>query len=170
MNIKQLIINHIRFTKYIKAYSSPNSDEIEIKFLMSVPMWIDDKEVVKDPFHTMLYAGNRKKNINQFEAKFEDLSKGYPQVGNNKFFTITRNYKILDLLKDDKDIIYYLKQERTNAFREVKSNIMLQKIGYLTKEWDELTSGKESYLEKVKYSDTKFDRNYNKKVKEDYPF
>lgn len=149
MNVSDLIITHINWnTKIMRA--TPLSGGINVKFLLSVPAWVNDKDLVKQDNHSVIYAGSEKKGRNRFEVKLSTLDLDYPIVGNNKYFAVTKFYKVEEFLNIS-NIKTYMTEEREKIFRETRSNIILEQIGELTKKWNSVSEGKYFKSDKTNY-------------------
>lgn len=148
--VNNLIANAINHTKNrcTRARNIGNN-QIEVSYYLSIPIWIKDTDLIKDENCFIVYAANKKKKINKFivDLKLAFHSNYYPQVSNNKFFCYKQKYDVSNWLKSDFDIQLFLSSEREKNLREIKSNILLEKIGNLTKQWNDVTSGK--YPEKT---------------------
>jgi hypothetical protein len=134
--ITKLISNHINFSKN-KAYNARaiSNLEIEVTFSLAIPVWVKDDELIKEDNHSILYCQNVKKNIERLLVTKQTVNESwYPPVSNNKFFRVKRVYNVKDWLTNDYNFTTILTVEREKIFREVKANILLEKIGQLTKE------------------------------------
>jgi hypothetical protein len=141
--ITKLISNHINFSKN-KAYNARaiNNLEIEVTFSLAIPAWVKDHELVKEDNQSILYCQNVKKGIPNFLITKNNANDSwYPPVSNNKFFRVKRVYNVKDWLTSDYNFTSILTVEREKIFREVKANILLEKIGQLTKDWNDVVDG-----------------------------
>jgi hypothetical protein len=144
--ITNLIANQINFSKN-KGYSARmySNYEVKVTFNLALPMWCNDSELITQPNHAILYATNKKKNIPRHYVTFFNKDESYPEVSNNKFLQISRIYNINDWIKSGENYLITLTIDRSNAFREIESNIILKKIGDLSAQWDGLTSGRSKH-------------------------
>lgn len=120
-----------------------------IRFLLGVPAFSSDEDLLKVSNSTIIYARNAKKNIRQYVVTNENKDKDYPYVTNSKFLAVHKDYNISEWLESKEYIITFLRKERQKVFLETKSNIVLEKIGILSKQYDNLTSGV-YYTDKVR--------------------
>ena len=164
--IESLVVNQINFKRINVATTRSSSEdnplkpgEIDVTFKMSIPKWCNDKELIKESSHSILYSGNVKKNRGKHLVNLKNVDKKYPRVGNNKFFCITKRYNIIDWISKSIDFTYFLSEEREKYLREVKSNIKLQEIGEKTKEWNMSCEGKFYTDERVNYGLSNTDPN-----------
>lgn len=151
MTVDSLIAVHINWnTKIMKATVYPDN-RISVKFYLSVPAWVNDKDLIKQENQSIIYSCNKKMNTDRFEVKLATLDEDYPKVGNNKSFTYTKIYKAEEFLKIG-DIKKFMTSEREKVFRETRSNILLEQIGELTKKWTDVSEGKFFKSEKKNYA------------------
>lgn len=136
--------NRGRFKACVKT-----TDSIVVTYMLSIPKWVNDKELIKSDREHIIYA--KTKRTNKFKVLFSEIDNKYPLVGNNKYYCIERAYNVVDWLKFD-DILGYVRSEREKIFRETKSNIMLENIGELTRQWNETTNGKYAKDERKSYA------------------
>jgi hypothetical protein len=141
--IVDLVVGAINFSSKTLSARVVNFNEIDVSFKLAVPVWCNDKDFIgnKDN-HSVVYAKNNKKCIARLEIKLSDVDGSYPKVSNNKFFVIRKKYNIVEWCKDGSNFIMLLNKEREVAFREIRSNIVLEQIGDLTKKWTDITDGK----------------------------
>ena len=171
-----LIINNINFSKGAYKYSAErfwtksdggtklnntSSDTITIKFTMSIPNHINDKEMIKDSSMSIKYSKNIKKNRRTFTVTLENVDKPYPAVGNNKYLIIRRQYNIIDWIKNGVNFHAFLSAERELIFREIRSNIVLNEIHELSKKWSDINDGIYNNGFQPVYALSKFDENYD---------
>lgn len=150
VTISGLLSQNINFNLgKIISCNQLGSDKLQIKYRLSIPSWIDDKTLVTQENHSILYSGNKKKNIKRHEVFLWNLDSNYPEIGNNKYFCYKKEYNIMDWVKPGFNILYFLKQEREAIFKELKANIVLEKIGHLSKQWQNLTDGKFQHSDQI---------------------
>jgi hypothetical protein len=141
--ITKLISNHINFSKN-KAYNARaiSNLEIEVTFSLAIPVWVKDDELIKEDNHSILYCQNVKNGIKRLLVTKQTANESwYPPVSNNKFFRVKKVYNVKDWLTDDYNFTTILTVEREKIFREVKANILLEKIGQLTRDWNDVIDG-----------------------------
>lgn len=139
--VVNLVVNTINYNKNRTYTAKVKSNElVEVTFRLSIPAWMDDSELIKEDYHKVLYAKTKKTNA--FLVTIKNVNDGYPSVGNNKYFLYSRDYNILDWVKSGIDITQFLLTEREKVFRELRSNIILEQIGDLTKKWTDVSDGK----------------------------
>jgi len=160
--ITSLVVNAINYNKN-KTLSAKrvSNGVIEVSFRLSIPGWVNDKELIKEDCHSILYA--KSKTGHRYLVNLANIDKGYPSVSNNKYFLITKKYDITTWLKEGTNYRYLLTEERERIFRETRSNIILQQIGQLTNKWQTVSDGK-FYLEQpssLNYGQLKFSKEVN---------
>lgn len=147
--IENVICNMIRHTKVMSGcygWDGWKPGEIEVTFRLSVPKWINDKEIIKTDNQFIQYAIKRDKESKQVTKIYhkvflKNVDQLYPSVGNNKFFCETRRYNIIDFINERKDVIFFLREERRKIFRELQMHIKLEEIGEKTRQWEALSNG-----------------------------
>lgn len=154
MIVSELIAQHINFNAKTMKSRIIDKDNVRVTFMLSVPAWINDLDMIKTEDHSIIYAGNKKKGINRHEVTLKNVAEGYPSVSNSKFFTISRNYSVSELTKVD-NIKMFMTSEREQVFREIRSNILLEQVGELTKKWNSVSEGKYFKSEKINYGKNK---------------
>lgn len=155
--IERLIVGTINYNCKTLSAKIVNANEIDVSFKLSVPAWCNDKDFIeKKEERSVIYARSSKKGIGRLEIKSSDVDGGYPHVTNNKFFVIRRRYNIVEWCKDGTDFLFLLKKDRDDAFREIRSNIVLEQIGDLTKKWTDITDGKWHDDSKCNYAASKY--------------
>ena len=146
MQLEKIICKELNLKKYLKA-SYNKQGEINVEYRLSVPSWCNDVQYLgNNEKRSVIYARNKKydndgarvtcKNINTLDRY---------GISKNKFYTESHTYSIVDLIGKDLNDLFY--KDYLDTFRELKSNILLEKIGGLSKQWDLLTSGKENTME-----------------------
>ncbi len=146
MQLEKIICKELNLKKYLKA-SYNKQGEITVEYRLSVPSWCNDVQYLgNNEKRSVIYARNKKydndgarvtcKNINTLDRY---------GISKNKFYTESHTYSIVDLIGKDLNDLFY--KDYLDTFRELKSNILLEKIGDLSKQWDLLTSGKENTME-----------------------
>ena len=158
--IVNLVVGAINFGSKTFSARAVNFNEIDVSFKLSVPAWCNDKDFIGNKEnHSVVYARNNKKGIGRLEIKLSDVDGGYPQVTNSKFFVIRKTYNIVEWCKEGSNFIMLLNQEREVVFREIRSNILLEQIGDLTKKWTDITDGKWHNNGKLNYGLFKYNDN-----------
>lgn len=144
--ITNLVVNNINFSlnKTMRAKSVNNTD-IEVMFRMTIPAYINDKDLIKNENHSVMYMSSKKLGTDRFSVTIKNMNDSYPRVSNNKCLCIKRRYNIIDWITSNSNYFDLLCKDRELAFRELKSNIILENIGELTKKWNASIEG--SYYE-----------------------
>ena len=145
MTIKQLLVNHCNFTKYCSSNKYDGTLEtIIVKYSLSVPANFKNSEWVKNDNSYITYG--RSKNYTSLQVGYRgpeciDINKyDYPITDSNRKKAIFRKeYRIADLI--DKDLGSYLFAEREKYFADIKSSILLNQIGVLSKKWENISNG-----------------------------
>ena len=155
MNVQQLINAHVKYCfKHIFPVSYTDST-MSFRFSLPIAMTVNDKEILKLPTQRITYARNGKKGIYRYIVTLSNVNDGYPLVSNSKHFSEVVTFNLSDLVKQ-LDLKLFLIQEYEKLFRELKSELILQKIGELTKKWSEISAGKYPTIEQpygqLKYS------------------
>lgn len=148
MIIERLITNYLNLNKkYLSA--KYNGDTIFITYRLSVPSWCNDNKFLSgNPNRKIVYASSKKYSSNTVTISHNaELIDGSLPIGKNKFYCETLNYPTDTFSKVDIDQFVY--QEYQNVFRELNSNILLEKIGFLSKQFDAVTSGKNNVPEPI---------------------
>jgi hypothetical protein len=142
MYLEKIICNQLNTLKYLKATFS-QLGKIEIEYRLSVPSWCNDRKYLgTDEKRAVIYSRNKKYNNPGVKVNFRNYNElNNSHVSRNKFYTERYTYSVIDLIGKDLTDMFY--KEYLNVFRELKSNILLEKIGDLSKQWDTLTSGKD---------------------------
>lgn len=163
--IRQMIAVSCNKTNYCRARFWPDDGgcgEITIKFFMNVPdeflnsTWItnENRSVNYSAYNidrqTSELTNNEKgldmifhhKRHVKFRPECKDLRKYdiVKTMSKRKRIIESRTYKIIDLI--DKDLRDFFFKEREAIFGETKGNIILEKIGKLSKQWENITSNK----------------------------
>lgn len=139
MILSKIISTHLNQTKkYLTCQYSGN--DLYVFFRLPVPAWCyDSKFLVKDNRYVR-YNGSRKYNTNSYTITKNSINLPHPPVGKNKVYIEQVKYSVNDFL--DKDVDEFMYKEYQNTFRELNAEILLEKIGMLSKQYDEVTSGK----------------------------
>lgn len=148
-------INHGRNACYTSRVRSYN--ELEIIFKLPVPAWFNDSVWVTNENTRVLYNENKKKGLHACVVDIKNINDGYPTLSNNKSLCYYKRYSVEDF---SKQLCFskFLTAEREIIFREVKSNITLEKIGHLSKKYSMEVEGKyyNELEEIINYADSKF--------------
>ena len=164
--IARLVTNRINFNKNktISARVLSNT-EISVSFRLSIPAWVKDDELIKQDNQKIVYASNVKKQIRGYVVNMSNLKSGYPRVTNNKYFICEKTYDISAWLTDGVDFQLLLYKEREKELIELKANIILENIGFLSKQWQDTLDGNLPIIKsRIQYGPTK----YNSKVNEEF--
>lgn len=163
--ISEIIAKTLNFKNGIISVSALGSKELSVTYRMSIPNFIDDSTLIKESCHSIIYSKNRKKGTKQYVVDLTNISEGYPMVGRNKYFCYNKKYNIIDCL-DKSNFTQFLNEERIKIFTETKANILLQKIGVLSKHYEGVTSG--SYysdsLREIDYGRSRYDVDQENKI------
>ena len=147
MTVAQIIAKNLKSDYMNYVCHSVGKENIEISYRLSIPAWINNTQVLKKANQHILYCGNNKKHISQYRVFLPDVLKPTPSnLTNNKMLVEHKTYKVVDLLQEE-HIHLYLTHEREKMFRELRSNILLEKIGNLTAKWNAVSEGKTFYDE-----------------------
>ena len=116
-------------------------DSVMVKYRLSIPNWVENKDVVKDGTQYVLYTANRKHRIAPYIVWHHEINQNLPShISNNKMLVNTVVYTVDELLKKP-SIVTFINKEHDRLFREIRANITLQKIGNLTAKWNAITDG-----------------------------
>lgn len=146
MQLEKIICKELNLKKYLKA-SYNKQGEITVEYRLSVPSWCNDAQYLgNNEKRSVLYARNKKYGNDGARATCKNINDlDNCSISKNKFYTESHTYSIVDLIGKDLNDLFY--KDYLDTFRELKSNILLEKIGDLSKQWDLLTSGKENTME-----------------------
>ena len=162
MYIVELIKHHLKHNKSCKYLPKTiNAETIQVVYNLSIPNWVNDKEVLTQDNMNIMYS----KYIPSKEYGYEgfhylhhyvtkkNADEVYPLVGNKKWFRVFKDYKVQDLIT--KNITSYFSQEAELLLREIKSYILLQKIGDLSGKWEAVNVGQYYHSTKLNYAYSK---------------
>lgn len=156
MYLGKIICYHINRLNCIRANINTKNDGINVRFILTVPKDTDDDYLVSKGFD-VIYPRNTKLGINQILYPVKELTnsrevivtgpenylvKAYNNHKNSrqKFARFHKEYKLVDLIAVDiKDLLI---KEHEKVFRELRSNIVLEKIGKLSKRYEKILDGK----------------------------
>jgi hypothetical protein len=147
MYLVELIKNHLKQNKSCRYLPKAiDNNTIQVVYNLSIPNWVNDKEVLTQDNMNIMYSKyipSKENDYTEFHHHYyvtkKNADEAYPLVGNKKWFRVFKDYKVEDLI--NKDIMYYFFQEAELALREIKSYILLQKIGDLSGKWEAVNAG-----------------------------
>lgn len=162
-NLIKNVLTHNRSYKFITNVLDPNT--IKVTYNLSIPNWVNDKEVLTQDNMSILYSRYTPEvpDNNIYVSHYvnnKNVDDDYPLVGNKKWFRVSKTYLVTDLI--DKELIYYFYKESEKALAEIKSYILLQKIGDLSAQWEAVNTGKHSVTRKFNYGVSKM--SYSKAI------
>lgn len=146
MKIVNLVVNSInnKKTKNMSCRVKSNN-EVIVTFYLPIPASTSDVDLITSENTFVIYKSNKKQNFKRYEVGLYNIKDPYPPVSKSKVFAVQRTYCIDSWINLNPGFFSYLNTQREEIFREVKCNILLNKIGVLSKQWEHISSGKPSY-------------------------
>ena len=159
MRPSDIIQTQINYCGKVRGYNCQRISEKElmITYRMSIPSWCNDNELIKSENWGIMYSKDSKLNTETTCITFTNKDDDYHKVSNKKALQYHKRYNISDIMLLEQDLFEYLTSEKESVFREVKANIVLEKVQDLTKEWDDLTSNKrKDYSKRPNYGENRY--------------
>ena len=158
-----LIKNHINFqkNKSIRCeFDHNNVNNLKVKFILPIPNWLDNESLLKNEDNDYIVYAKKRGNNNDTESnsRFKITNKNLGDIvnipyGRNKYLIKEKTYKSIEL-GNQNNLLDFLKTERNNMFREIKSDILLMRLGDLGKQYEALTGGNDYYNSQLREANT----------------
>lgn len=143
MTIRWLLEKHFSKSPLCRIGKFGNIDTLEVKFFMNMPAHYPNSAWVKNESKRVNYSPTKKHGFQSITYR-EGCTDPYkynspPTDSKRKRAVISKTYKIEDLIKEN--VSAFICNEHARLFKELKSEILLDKIGTLSAKWNKLTGG-----------------------------